>query len=159
MAAEATANPGAAPKGKRGGLRVAAIAFVAMGLAGAGFYGTYSGVVGWPLSGGHGEAAALPEIRFVPVDPVVVSLGRAADDRHLRFRAQLEVNQPYGQEVTLLLPRIQDVLNGYLRAVDAATLEDPGALVRVRAHLLRRVQMVTGDGRVRDLLVSEFVLN
>jgi flagellar FliL protein len=51
------------------------------------------------------------------------------------------------------------VLNGYLRAVDAADLEDPAALVRVRAQMLRRVQLVTGEGRVRDLLVTEFLLN
>jgi len=31
--------------------------------------------------------------------------------------------------------------------------------VRIRAHLLRRIQIVTGEGRVRDLLVTEFVLN
>lgn len=159
MAAEATAEREASPKAKRGALRLTGIGLCVVGLAGAGFYGTYSGLIPWPLSGGHGEAAALPEIQFVPVDPVVVSLGRASDNRHLRFRAQLEVNQPYGPEVTLLLPRIQDVLNGYLRAVDATTLEDPGALVRIRAQLLRRIQMVTGEGRVRDLLVSEFVLN
>ena len=32
-------------------------------------------------------------------------------------------------------------------------------LVRLRAQMLRRVQMVTGEGRVRDLLITEFVLN
>jgi flagellar FliL protein len=29
----------------------------------------------------------------------------------------------------------------------------------MRAQLLRRIQIVTGEGRVRDLLVTEFVLN
>jgi flagellar FliL protein len=63
------------------------------------------------------------------------------------------------QEVTLLLPRIMDVLNGYLRAIDITQLEDPAALIRIRAHMLRRIQIVTGEGRVRDLLITEFVLN
>jgi flagellar FliL protein len=62
-------------------------------------------------------------------------------------------------EVTLLLPRILDVLNSYLRAIDVAEIEDSAALVRIRAQLLRRIQIVTGEGRVRDLLVTEFVLN
>jgi flagellar FliL protein len=61
--------------------------------------------------------------------------------------------------VTHLLPRILDVLNGYLRAVELAELEDPDALVRLRAQMLRRIQIVTGQGMVRDLLVTEFVLN
>ena len=57
------------------------------------------------------------------------------------------------------MPRIVDVMNGYLRALDAAELENPAALVRLRAQMLRRIQIVTGEGRVRDLLITEFVLN
>lgn len=110
------------------------------------------------LAGG-GTASPLPDIAFVAVDPVIVSLGPGSSSRHLRFSAQLEVNAPYGAEVTMLMPRILDVLNGYLRAISVQEIEDPASLVRLRAQMLRRVQMVTGDGRVRDLLVSEFVLN
>lgn len=51
------------------------------------------------------------------------------------------------------------MLNGYLRAIAVSEIEDPAGLVRLRAQLLRRIQIVTGEGRVRDLLVTEFVLN
>jgi flagellar FliL protein len=77
----------------------------------------------------------------------------------LRFSAQLEVSPQYVEDVTKLIPRVMDVLNSYLRAVSLADIEDPGALVSLRAQMLRRVQLVTGEGRVRDLLVMEFVLN
>ena len=98
-------------------------------------------------------------LAFVPVDPLVITLGSGEAVRHLRFTSQIEVAGPHASEVQLLLPRIADVLNGYLRAVEVTELEDPAALVRIRAHLLRRIQIVTGEGRVRDLLVTEFVLN
>jgi len=75
------------------------------------------------------------------------------------FTAQLEVDPTYTQEVTDLIPRIVDVLNGYLRAVDLSELEDPTSLIRLRAQMLRRVQVVVGEGRVRDILIMEFVLN
>lgn len=133
---------------------------LALLLGGAGFYATFTGML-------FGDAAAhaapgaeeLPDIAFVPVEPVVIFLGGAAQGRHLRFTSQIEVEGPYAADVTLLLPRILDVLNGYLRAVELAELEDPAALVRMRAQLLRRIQVVTGQGRVRDLLITEFVLN
>jgi flagellar FliL protein len=32
-------------------------------------------------------------------------------------------------------------------------------MARLRAQMLRRIQVVTGEGRVRDLLITEFVLN
>ena len=51
----------------------------------------------------------------------------------------------------LIMPRVTDVLNGYLRAVEVRDLEDPTALSRLRAQMLRRVQMVSGEGRVLDL--------
>jgi flagellar FliL protein len=99
------------------------------------------------------------DVVFLPVDPMVISIGRGGLTRHLRFEAQLEVDPQRASEVSLLMPRVVDVLNGFLRAVDLRDLEDPAALLRLRAQMLRRVQIVTGDGAVRDLLVMEFVVN
>lgn len=132
-------------------------------LGGGGFFAVYSGMLFGHPADHAGEGAppveALPDIAFVPVEPMVITLGTGNSMRHLRFAAQLEVAKTYQPDVLLLLPRILDVLNGYLRAVEVAQLEDPTALIRLRAQMLRRVQIVTGDGRVRDLLVTEFVLN
>ncbi|MBW6505375.1 MAG: flagellar basal body-associated FliL family protein [Rhodobacteraceae bacterium] len=133
-------------------------------LGGGGFFAVYSGLILSPsektsASPESAQVAALPDIAFVPMEPLVVQLGSGPGSRHLLFRAQLEVALPYQAEVTLLLPRVMDVLNGYLRAVEVAELEDRSALIRLRAQMLRRVQIVTGDGRVRDLLVTEFVVN
>lgn len=105
------------------------------------------------------EAEKLPEIAFVALDPLIVNLPSSSASTHLRFSAQLEVNPAYVDEVADLKPRVIDILNGYLRSVDVADLEDPTSLSRLRAQMLRRVQIVVGDGRVRDVLIIEFVLN
>ena len=135
---------------------------LAVVLGGGGFYATWSGLLFAPAES-HADAepemAALPDVAFVPIEPLVISLGSGAQNTHLRFTAQLEVNSAHSGEVTHLLPRIMDVLNSYLRAVEISELEDPASMVRLRAQMLRRIQMVTGEGRVRDLLVTEFVLN
>ena len=62
-------------------------------------------------------------------------------------------------EVETVLPRVTDVLNSYLRALELDDLRDPLALTRLRAQMLRRIQVVVGKERVRDLLIMEFVLN
>lgn len=135
---------------------------LALVLGGGGFYATWSGLI---LGTGEkvaaeGEAVGpMPDISFVPVEALVVSIGPGENGRHLRFSSQLEVAGGHSEEVTTLLPRIVDVMNGYLRAIDPQEFDDPAALVRMRAQLLRRIQIVTGEGRVRDLLVTEFVLN
>lgn len=130
-------------------------------LGGAGFYAVWTGLIlGDPA---HEQTDAAPSplqgIAFVPLDTMVVSLGADSGSEHLRFTAQVEVVQGAEADVTLLKPRILDVLNSYLRAIDTASIEDPQAMARLRAQMLRRVQIVTGEGRVRDLLITEFVLN
>jgi len=132
-----------------------------LALGGGGFFAVYKGIVLAPHKAAEGapDVAALPDIAFVPIDPMVVPLGAGRSGRFLHFTAQIEVEKAFQADVTLLLPRILDVLNGYLRAVAVSDLEDPSALVRLRAQMLRRVQIVTGEGRARDLLVTEFVIN
>ena len=159
--AEAEEPQDAGPKKKsKLPLILGLVLFLALG--GGGFYAVYSGLIlGHPsaASAAGGHAGDLPDIAFVALDPVTISLGEVADNIHLRLAAQLEVNAHMESEVVLLRPRILDVLNGYLRAVEVAELSDPHALVRLRSQMLRRIQIVTGEGRVRDLLVTEFVLN
>ncbi len=131
---------------------------------GGGFFATWSGMILGPdkhAADTHGESAVegLPDIAFVEVDPVTVALNDRAEKTHLHFRAQLEVPAAYKPDVELLLPRVTDVMNGYLRALQTADIENPSALARLRAQMLRRVQIVTGQGRVNDLLIMEFVIN
>jgi flagellar FliL protein len=184
--AEAASPQDAEPKKASKKPLILALAVAVLG-GGGGFYATYFGLVGGSsgaeekaADGGHGEAhgdgrgdghgdgngdghgaasGAMAAVAFVPVTPVVISLGGASSSRHLRMTAQLEVGPTFAAEVAHLMPRILDILNGYLRAVEVAELENPSALVRIRAQLLRRIQIVTGEGRVRDLLITEFVLN
>ncbi|MBL9062926.1 flagellar basal body-associated FliL family protein [Tabrizicola sp.] len=135
---------------------------LALILGGGGFYATYSGLL---FAGGEDGAEAehgpgpLMGIAFVPLETIVISLGPDSGSEHLRFTAQLEVVDTAASDVTTLTPRILDVINSYLRAIDTASIEDPHAMARLRAQMLRRIQIVVGEGRVRDLLITEFVLN
>jgi len=139
-----------------------------LGLAGGGggFYAAFAGLLpfGMPQAANHAEAASAPvadfsEVVFVPVEPLVISLAEGGQTRHLRFRAELEVGRAHESQVTQIMPRVVDVLNTYLRALSIADLEESTALMRLRAQMLRRVQIVTGEGRINDLLIMEFVLN
>lgn len=130
---------------------------------GGGFFVVQSGLLG---GGGAEEVehqAAPEEVgalpTFLEVDPIVISIGSEQSRMFLRFKSQLEVEESYKSEVSNLLPRILDVFNSYLRAVDLEMLTNSAALPTIRTHLLSRVQMVAGSGRVKDLLITEFVLN
>ncbi len=171
--AEAAGPADRAPKAAKRGPRI-----VLWGLAGglllgvAAFVAVYTGRVPLPLGGPMPEAgeepaaepidAARPEPRptaFVPLDTMVISLAPEASARHLKITLQLDVDPERQAAVTAVVPRVADVLNTFLRAVDPAMLEQPRSMARLRAQMLRRVQLVAPPGAVRDLLIQEFVLD
>lgn len=151
---------------KKGALKLMLMGvLLALILGGGGFYAVYSGLIlGDELPTANVDYAVemqpLPDVTYIELEPMVINLGRDEQGGNfLRFRGQLEVGTPFEAEVRSVLPRVIDVLNSYLRAVDLAELEDRTALIRLRAQMLRRIKMVVGTGRVNDLLIMEFVMN
>ena len=141
------------------------VGVVLAAVAGAGgFYAVSSGMIlgtnapGMDAAPNPEVAADLPDVVFVPMEAITVSLGPGAQAEHLRFRSQLEVPSGQASSVETLMPRIVDVLNAYLRAVEPSTLQEPDILARLRAQMLRRIRLVVGEGRVNDLLIMEFIL-
>lgn len=130
---------------------------------GLGFYGVSSGLLPNPLASGSTKlekpkAADMPDVAFVTVPTLIVTLPPEAENSHLRFSAKIEVPSEYQSDVEFLMPRIQDLMNGYLRALKAEDIEGPGAIFRLRLQLFRRVLMVVGTDRANGLLVTEFIL-
>jgi flagellar FliL protein len=161
---DATADPAAKPaKGSKLPLLLGIVAGLAA--AGAGYYAATSGMLsgdGASRDASHAAEAThqlAADVAFVELQPVLVGLGGTAPGRHLRFEGHLEVVPGSEAEVAALMPRIMDVLNGYLRATETADIEDPAALIRLRAQMLRRIQVVTGNGSVRDLLITSFLIS
>lgn len=149
-------------KRRRGGAVLVSLAGLLAG--GAGAYGAVASGLLDPARLSFFEKHQLPENEwaipmFVALEPMVISLGPEAGARHLRLALQLEVAPGSERSVDASVPRIRDVLNTYLRAVDGREIETPGAMLRLRAQMLRRVQLVSPPDSVRDLLVQEFIIN
>ena len=128
---------------------------------GGAFFAVYSGILlgtGEPVIESESVVEKTAAATFVPINPLVISLGRSSQHQ-LRFQAQLEVNSEAKASVENVMPRIVDVLNGYLRAVDIDELKNPESLFLLRGQMLRRIELVTGEGHVTDLLITEFVLS
>ncbi|WGH80167.1 flagellar basal body-associated FliL family protein [Jannaschia ovalis] len=151
---------------KRGGkLKWILVGVGVLAAGGGGFYTAFSGALDAILPGAESAESALEEaaeplaLAFLPLDPITVTVGGPETLRNLRFRAQLQVSATGMERAETVRPRIADIATTYLRAVPMEVLESPTALLRVRAQLLRRVQLLAGPGTVEDLLVSEFVIN
>lgn len=157
----------AAPK-KGGGKLMVIILVVSLLLGGGGFYAAFSGLAPKPgFLGGEEQAADEKEspkapvesgIAFMPLGEIVIPLSPNARARHLLMEAEIEVDIAELENIEQLRPRILDMFNTYLRAIDETDLDDPSAVIRLRAQLLRRISVVTAPARPRDLLITAFIL-
>ena len=158
----AEAEPSEPP---RKGLRLPILVGLALALAGAGAgflevrQGLLSGLLAGETHEEGGHPIPLGPVAFVQLDPIVVNLPASFEERHLSMKASLEVAPGSLDEVSQLQPRIADILNTYLRALQPTDFDDPTMLDRLRSQMLHRIHLVAGEGRVRDLLIAEFVLN
>lgn len=158
-------EPADSPPPKRARLPLILGLALAPVLGGGGFFAAYKGLIPGlgdpaPAPAAAAAAAAVPAVStFVAIEPITINLGARGQSRHLRFVAQLDVPPAQAAEVTRQMPRVVDVLNTYLRALELPDLEEPSALTRIRAQMLRRVRLVLGPERVNDLLIMEFVFN
>lgn len=158
------AEDGEEPPKKSGKMGLIIGLVLALAGGGGGFFAVSSGMILAPAEDHaeddhHDEPEPVTGIAYIDLDPVIVTLTDQQVAQHLRFRANLEVATAYQPDVELLVPRIMDILNSYLRALKPQDFRDAMALTRLRSQMLRRVQVVVGEGRVSDLLVMEFVLN
>ncbi|MEM7212141.1 MAG: flagellar basal body-associated FliL family protein [Pseudomonadota bacterium] len=147
-------------------------------LGGATFFVIFSGIVPIPFGAApepvvddklRSEANGTEEhssadysdfaVAYVPIREMIISLGPNSQAKHLKLLMTIEVDSEAEQQVAALAPRIRDVLNTFLRAVDERDFEVPRAMSRLRGQMLRRVQLVTPPGAVKDLLIQDFVLN
>lgn len=108
-------------------------------------------------SSGHGEKEKNDFV-FVPMDPLVVTLGPEAEAKYLKITINLETEKGNEADVAGLMPKLRDVLNGYLRALDEADLAEPSNMSRIRAQMLRRLQLVAPDAGISNVLITDFVL-
>lgn len=110
-------------------------------------------------SGGHDDHGPSTLVGgYLELSPIVVTLPASSRHSMLRFTASLELSPEHAEEVASIKPRIIDVMNTYLRSIDASDLDKPGALSMIRAHLLARMHIIAGPDRVEDVLIMEFIL-
>ncbi len=122
-------------------------------------------------SGGHGggdsaESAVKPigEVQhtdyatFLVLEPMIISIQPIGRSKHLKVSLVLETDDDGAESMLEHGFYIQDVLNTYLRSVDATVLEDPASMSRLRAQMLRRIRAIIPDAEISNVLITEFIL-
>lgn len=109
---------------------------------------------------GHGETAEEFELSadtsYLELTPFTISLQN--NNRILKIGITLEVLSSEYDYIDPSDPKVRDAFTGYLRALRLEQIEDAAFMAQMRAHLLRRAQLVFGQDEVRGILITDFLV-
>jgi len=100
----------------------------------------------------------LSEITFIEMEPMIITLGEEASSRNLRIGITLETAKADQEDILFAQPKLRDAFTGYLRALEVSDIEDPNSIIRLRAQLQRRAEVILGNQSVRGVLITDFVI-
>lgn len=165
-ASEDSSPEGDAPAKKRSKLPLLIGLILCLVAAGGGFYATFTGMFSVASLMGGEKATDAPEVKtaglappsYVPVGEIVIPLGPKAEAEFLLITSEIEIAPEDAAVFEAMLPRVRDLFNTYLQAVEARDLEQPNATMLLRDQLLRRLRVIAEPASPRDLLFTSFIL-
>ncbi|MGC8535904.1 MAG: flagellar basal body-associated FliL family protein [Rhizomicrobium sp.] len=101
-----------------------------------------------------------PKVAFYNVPDIVVNIqSQNGNPTYLKLEVTLELkNAKEEQGVKVLMPRIVDQFQSYLRELRVADLQGSASVMRVKEELLRRINVAVAPYRVQDVLLKEMIV-
>jgi len=153
----------AKPKEKKGGTSPIVMALLVLNLGASGF-GVFKLMTATPAAAAtvtvHDEKPAK-EITgpVVALDPFVVNLDEPGNARYLKMTVQLElVNEHDGEAIEKSKQVIRDEVLSYLSDLHVKDTLGATAKDAIREELMKRIQAVVGEHRVRRMFFQEFMV-
>jgi flagellar FliL protein len=158
----ATEETAETPKasGKRKLILLAGIPLVLL-LAGAGlwFSGVLPHMLGMDKPKEHIEEAAVPP-SYVDLPEMVANLNSGKNrPSYVKLTARIEVPKPDDVlKVKAAMPRLQDLMQTYLREMRPEELRGSAGTYRLREELLVRANAAVAPARVSDVLFTQMIV-
>ena len=143
----------------------APVALIVVGLAAAYFLGFLGGgkeeLASEEHGEGHGEhVEAKQALVFYDLPDLLVNLSTGdGETRYLKLRIALELSdQAAVDKVEVVMPRIVDNFQVYLRELRLEDLNGSAGIYRMREELLKRINLSLQDVAVQDVLFKEIIV-
>jgi flagellar FliL protein len=146
---------------------IAAAALLVLGGGGGGGYFWWSKKNAAEMAaaeGGQAAPVAPKKTAFLDMKEMMVNLAGqnlqgVERPRYLKMKISLELSDPkLVNEVTPLLPRIEDTFQVFTRELRASDLEGSSGVYRLKEELLRRVNIAIYPSKVEAVLFKEILI-
>lgn len=157
-----TAETSVQKKGGKGKLIMIAAPVVLL-LAGAGlwFSGILPHLLGMDKHAEQAEGTARPLTpSYIDIPEMVANLNNGARKQsYVKLAARIEVPTPQDAEkVKAALPRLQDLMQTYLREMRPEELRGSAGTYRLREELLARANAAVAPAKVTDVLFTQMLV-
>ena len=126
---------------------------------GAYFMGFLDPLLGIAPVGTAAEQEQLPSYYYEMPEMLVNLTSTNKKPAYLKLRLDLELaDKESADKVEVMLPRIVDSFQVYLRALRIEDLQGSAGLYRLRQELLSRVSMSVANVEIRDVLFKEMLV-
>ena len=115
-------------------------------------------------SAGSAQAAAIPlvppQVAYYDMPDLVVNIQSAdGSPAYLKLSVSLELDRPEEKSgVQILVPRIVDQFQSYLRELRVDDLRGSAGIARLKEELLRRTNVAAAPYPVHDVLLKEMIV-
>jgi flagellar FliL protein len=148
-------------RGKRKLILLAGIPLVlVLAVAGLWFSGVLPHLLGMDKPKDHTEEAAVPP-SYVDLPEMVANLnsGRSSRPSYVKLTARIEVPRPDDViKVKAAMPRLQDLMQTYLREMRPEELRGSAGTYRLREELLVRANAAVAPAKVSDVLFTQMIV-
>jgi flagellar protein FliL len=122
--------------------------------------------------GGHGKDGGEPDpslgvvtegpdgVTFLTLPDIVTNV-QSSDGRPTHLKLKLTLEMTDGHQVEVLqsqMPRLQDMLQAFLRELRPEELQGSAASFQLRAELTRRVNLILAPGKIDAVLIEEMLV-
>jgi flagellar protein FliL len=156
---QATDQPAKA-SGKRKLILLAIPVVLALTGAGLWFSGVLPNLLGMDRQTGHAEDAAAEPVTYVELPEMVANLNSGTHrPSYVKLTARVEVPKSGDVEkVKASMPRLQDMLQTYLREMRPEELRGSAGTYRLREELLVRANAAVAPARISDVLFTQMIV-
>jgi flagellar FliL protein len=111
-------------------------------------------------SNGPDFPATPPQVVYSDIPDLIVNI-QSADGAQVYLKLSLSLELYSAEEkagIQVLIPRIIDQFQGYLRELRTDDLKGSAGIMRVKEELLRRTNVAAAPYKVRDVLLKEMII-
>ena len=110
------------------------------------------------IAGDDGDSDEPFEWIMTPLDPFIVNLFDGEGVRYLKVKIEMQIKDIHLENIRKMIPQVRNSLIILLSSKKYSEIGSIEGKVRLRQEILYRLHRILGEGKVKDVYFTDFVV-